>query len=277
MWGLTEFADLSPEEFQTQYLRPTILQKIQERERTNDPHHHHHNHQHQKGGNHVRRRRALTFPGPVPDKVDWRTKGIITPVKHQKSCGACWAFSTVETVESMHALQNGKLEPLSVQQVIDCATNGNMGCNGGDTCSAVQWMTGQKLATETQYPLTLQDGTCRLRASPTGVQVNGNYTCDNYVGAENDLLTVLANHGPVAVAVDATNWQYYVGGVIQWNCDANNNHAVQIVGYDKKATPPHYIVRNSWGTSFGDNGYMYIATGSNLCGIAREVSTLSVK
>jgi len=65
--------------------------------------------------------------------------------------------------------------------------------------------------------------------------------------------------------------------VIQWNCDANNNHAVQIVGYDKTATPPHYIVRNSWGTSFGDSGYMYIAIGSNLCGIAREVSTLSVK
>ncbi|ODM97411.1 Cathepsin O [Orchesella cincta] len=274
VWGLTELADMSPEEFSLQYLSPTILQKIEERERSHkDSHHHHHSHH----DNHVRRRRALSIPGPLPEKVDWRTKGVISPVKHQKSCGACWAFSTVETVESMNAILKGNLQTLSIQQVIDCATNGNMGCNGGDTCAAVDWMTGQRLALETEYPLTLVDGTCKLRASPSGIQVNANYTCDNYVGAENDLLTVLAHHGPVAVAVDATNWQYYVGGVIQWNCDANNNHAVQIVGYDQTATPPHYIVRNSWGTTYGDGGYMYIAIGSNLCGIAREVSSLSVK
>lgn len=177
LWGLTQFADMSPDEFRSQYLSPAILHKIQEREKNkNDSHHHHHNHHHSE--NQVRRKRALKFAGTTPDKIDWRTKGVITGVKHQKSCGACWAFSTVETVESMHALQNGKLEPLSVQQVIDCAGNGNMGCNGGDTCSAVDWMTGIKLATETQYPLTLQDDSCKLRASPLGVQVNKNYTCD---------------------------------------------------------------------------------------------------
>lgn len=176
VFGLTQFADLSPEEFQRQYLSPAILQKIEQREKNEnkDSHHHHHSHH----DNRLRRKRALSFAGPIPEKIDWRTKGVITPVKHQKSCGACWAFSTVETVESMNALQNGKLEPLSVQQVIDCAGNGNMGCNGGDTCSAVDWMTGIKLTSEAQYPLTLQDGSCKLRATPVGVQVNKNYTCD---------------------------------------------------------------------------------------------------
>jgi cathepsin O len=91
----------------------------------------------------------------------------------------------------------------------------------------------------------------------------------SYVGSEEDLLKVLATHGPVAVAVNALNWQNYVGGVIQFHCDGSPlslNHAVQIVGYDKTAPIPHYIVRNSWGTDFGDKGYLYIAIGGNVCG-----------
>jgi len=210
-------------------------------------------------------------------KVDWRQKGIVTPVKHQKNCGACWAFSTVEVVESMQALQRGVLTPLSVQQVIDCSKNGNMGCNGGDTCAALSWMMSRKLVPESQYPTTLVDGTCRLQSGTTGVEIAGNYTCENLIGSEKKVISILANHGPVVAAVDATNWQYYVGGVIQYNCDANVNHAVQIVGYDQTATPPHYIIRNSWGPDFGDKGYLYVAIGSNLCGIAREVSAVSVK
>jgi len=293
VYGVTEFSDMSNEEFRRAYLRPDINDKIKTRERHHnhiphpDSHHHHHHHE----GDEVdvidvaentvmrrRKRRALSFTGSLPDKVDWRTKGAVTPILHQKSCGACWAFSTVATVESMKAIQTGKLEALSVQYVIDCATNGNMGCNGGDTCGALSWMQDQKLIPPaSQYPLTLEEGKCKLKQSKSGVQISPNYTCDSYVGAEENLLSVLAHHGPVAAAVDATNWQYYVGGVIQWNCDSNNNHAVQIVGYDKTATPPHYIVRNSWGTDFGDNGFLYIAIGSDLCGITKEVSSLTVE
>jgi len=161
--------------------------------------------------------------------------------------------------------------------VIDCATEHNNGCNGGDTCTAIQWMASHKLATEADYPLTLKDGICRVQSAPNGIQVNGNYSCDSYEGREEKVLEVVANHGPVAVAVDATNWQFYMGGVIQWNCDSRVNHAVQIVGYDKTADPPHYILRNSWGPTFGDNGYLYVAIGSNLCGIAMEVTYLSVQ
>lgn len=191
VWGLTEFSDMSPEEFKSRYLRPEIHEKIKNREKSHkthpDPHHHHH-HNGEKISDETfhtnnlvaRKKRSLSFPGTIPDKVDWRTKGVITPVLHQKSCGACWAFSTIETVESMRAIKSGKLEALSVQYVIDCATNGNMGCNGGDTCGALSWMVGTKLISASQYPLTLKDAACMLRSSNTGVQVNSNYTCDEY-------------------------------------------------------------------------------------------------
>lgn len=86
--------------------------------------------------------------------------------------------------------------------------------------------------------------------------------------------------GPVAVAINAISWQNYLSGVIQYHCDASLNflnHAVQIVGYDLSAEIPHYIVRNSWGEDFGDGGYLYIAVGKNLCGLANEVATVTLR
>lgn len=92
----------------------------------------------------------------------------------------------------------------------------------------------------------------------------------SFVDAEDELLIALATHGPVAAAVNALSWQNYLGGVIQYHCDGsfnNLNHAVQIIGYDKSVAVPHYIIKNSWGSNFGDKGYMYIGIGNNLCGI----------
>lgn len=97
----------------------------------------------------------------------------------------------------------------------------------------------------------------------------GFFVIFSLVGNENDILRLLAYHGPVAVAVNALTWQYYIGGVIQFHCSGGPydiNHAVQIVGYDRTAPTPHYIVRNSWGTAFGNKGYLYLAIGSNVCG-----------
>jgi hypothetical protein len=128
----------------------------------------------------------------------------------------------------MQALATGNLEELSVQQVIDCSKNGNSGCSGGDTCTAVAWMSNRKLSSEAKYPLTLKDGSCRLQSSAEGVQVARNYSCSRLIDDEDKMVELLATHGPVAVAVDATNWQYYVGGVIQWNCETSVNHAVQV-------------------------------------------------
>lgn len=96
-----------------------------------------------------------------------------------------------------------------------------------------------------------------------------NQICSSFVNAESKLLTLLVAHGPVAAAVNAISWQNYLGGVIQYHCDSsfdNLNHAVQIVGYDLTASIPHYIIKNSWGPTFGNKGYLYIAIGKNLCG-----------
>jgi len=274
-WGLTAFSDMDTEEFKNEYLDPGFLDRVLSRKKSRK---HFKSNQDPSEGfllNNLisRKKRAATT---VPDKINWLTKGVVTPVKHQKSCGACWAFSTVETVESMNALQKGTLEQLSVQQVIDCSKNGNMGCNGGDTCTAIDWMSSSRLALEKDYPTTLKNENCLLQAANNGIRVNSNFSCSDFEGSEDEMLSVLANHGPVTVAVDAANWQFYVGGIIQWNCEANLNHAVQIVGYDKTGSTPHYIVRNSWGTDFGDKGYLYVAIGSNLCGIASHVAWLSV-
>lgn len=102
----------------------------------------------------------------------------------------------------------------------------------------------------------------------------------SYVNSEEKILHILANYGPVTVAVNAMLWQHYLGGIIQYHCDgaiANLNHAVLIVGYDRTGDIPHYIAQNSWGSDFGDNGYVKIAYGKNVCGIANQVSTIKLE
>lgn len=215
----------------------------------------------------------------ILQKLDWRTYlnySIISPVKNQKKCGGCWAFSTVETVESMVAKTTGSSPPsLSVQQVIDCSSN-NEGCQGGDTCTALKWMVNTKtpLVSDIHYPLTDESNFCKIEPNKTkGVQVK-NYKCYRHV-SEDKVLQLLQT-GPLVAAVDATTWYNYQGGIIQYHCDAFINHAVQIVGYDLTGEVPFYIVRNSWGNDFGHEGYIYIKIGANVCGIASEISTVSV-
>ncbi|CAB3372719.1 Hypothetical predicted protein [Cloeon dipterum] len=274
-YGATKFSDLSQEEFIQTYLNPDLsvkFMKKEHREQLIQKHHHS-----------KREKRAVIFDNTLPMVVDWRKMGILTPIKNQKTCGACWAFSTIETIEAMQALQKGKSVMLSVQQGVDCATNGNIGCAGGDTCRFLEWMNASKVAlvTENQYPFTGMTGKCKVtdNVNTVGTRITSNFTCNNYVGEEQELMRVVATHGPVAVAVNALNWQNYLGGVIQFNCDGNPfslNHAVQIVGYDRTAAIPFYIIRNSWGSDFGDKGYLYIAIGDNICGLANEVSAVNV-
>ncbi|XP_045203881.2 cathepsin O-like [Mercenaria mercenaria] len=258
--GLTKFSDLSFAEFKELYLsdlQPSV-----------------------KPFNHTRiipvqQLRKL----PIPDRLDWRTYlnySIISPVKNQKKCGGCWAFSTVETVESMVAKATGNAPPnLSVQQVIDCASN-NAGCEGGDTCRALSWMVDSKtpLVSDALYPLTDESNFCKIEPNDTkGTQVK-DYQCYKHV-SEDKVLQLLQG-GPLVAAVDATTWYNYQGGVIQYHCDAFVNHAVQIVGYDLSGEVPYYIVRNSWGADFGHDGFLYIKIGENVCGIASEISTVLV-
>jgi len=265
-FGITKFSDLSPQEFREMMLRhhpssPSCFKSYSNNFKRN-----------------VRGKRDTS--GYLPTHIDWREKNAVTKVKNQKNCGACWAFSIVETIESMYAIATGKLKDLSIQQVIDCATFGNFGCMGGDTCTALDWMVSDKvgLVVEQQYPLTLQDQECNIPSeNQQGIHILSNYTCFNMVGEEEEMKNILAFHGPVTAAVDASSWQDYLGGIIQFNCDQDVNHAVEVVGYDNEGPVPYFILRNSWGPDYGIDGYLHVAVGNNLCGIAREVSVLDVQ
>lgn len=114
----------------------------------------------------------------IPQKVDWRKNGTITKVKNQGHCGACWAFVVIENLESMVAIRGQQLEEFSVQELIDCAENGNEGCNGGDMCSLLHWMTKKqiKVVKEKDYPLKLIDDQCKIKKNQTGIEVL-NYAC----------------------------------------------------------------------------------------------------
>ncbi|XP_068970681.1 cathepsin O-like [Bombus flavifrons] len=272
-YGLTEFSDMSEDEF----LSLTLLPDLPARGEKHVNESYHRRHHLLQSTNRVKKSVS------IPLRFDWRDKGVITPVRNQGSCGACWAFSTVEVVESMYAIKNGTLHMLSVQEMIDCAKNSNFGCEGGDICSLLSWLLASKVQIfqESTYPLVGKTSMCKLGKmidKASGVKIR-DFNCDNFVDAEDELLITVATHGPVAAAVNALSWQNYLGGVIQYHCDGSFdslNHAVQIIGYDKSAAIPHYIIKNSWGTNFGDKGYMYIGIGNNLCGIANQVSSLDI-
>lgn len=259
IYGLTRYSDLTPEEFRNLF---SVFP-------------------HKRAANLTEQPRGLLLNSlsvlSYPPRFDWRARKVITPVRNQRNCGACWAFSTIECIETMNALKTGSLTELSVQQMIDCSNTSNHGCSGGDTCTALEWLKTSRvqLVESSVYPFTGTTGQCL--SPPSAVQVRlDEYTCSRFVGNEDIMLGLLATRGPLVAAVDAATWQDYLGGIIQYHCEAGRNHAVQIVGYDATGDVPHYIVRNSWGTSFGDDGYLYVAVGKNLCGIAEEVSTVAV-
>ncbi|KAJ8982972.1 hypothetical protein NQ317_001412 [Molorchus minor] len=154
----------------------------------------------------------------MPLKLDWRNKNVVTNPINQHTCSGCWAFSGIGMIESLNAIRTGKLEKLSIQQAIDCNIYSD-GCNGGNTCAFMHWMKADrvKIVREYQYPLKLTNGECK-NLTTDGVQIN-RFECINLVGSEIIMLTLLAQNGPLAVAVNALTWQNYIGGVIQFHCE----------------------------------------------------------
>ncbi|MEE6461165.1 hypothetical protein FKM82_001214 [Ascaphus truei] len=189
-------------------------------------------------------------------------------------CGGCWAFSIVGAVESAYAIRGNLLEELSVQQVIDCSYK-DYGCNGGSTLSAFNWLnqTRIKLVRNSKYTFKAHTGYCTyFPGSDFGVSIKG-YEEYDFSGYEEEMMKMLIDLGPLAVIVDAVSWQDYLGGIIQHHCSSGEaNHAVLVIGFDKTGDTPYWIVKNSWGTSWGIEGYVYIKMGGNVCGIAETVS-----
>ncbi|XP_037532056.1 cathepsin S, ortholog2, tandem duplicate 1 [Nematolebias whitei] len=208
----------------------------------------------------------------APDTVDWREKGSVTRVKMQGSCGSCWAFSAAGALEGQLAIKTGKLIDLSPQNLVDCSTKyGNHGCNGGFMHHAFQYVIdNQGIDTDASYPYTAQQQDCRY--NPAYRTAN----CSRYAflpeGDEAALMEGISNIGPIAVAIDATRprFAFYKNGVYNDpTCTQNVNHAVLTVGYGTLNNQDYWLVKNSWGTTFGDEGYIRMARNQkNQCGIA---------
>ncbi|KAF7838225.1 vignain [Senna tora] len=214
----------------------------------------------------------------VPPSVDWRKKGAVTAVKDQGQCGSCWAFSTIVAVEGINQIKTKKLVSLSEQELVDCDTSENEGCNGGLMEYAFEFIKRKGgITTESNYPYTAEDGTCDVsKQDDPAVSIDGHETVP--VNDEDSLLKAVANQ-PVSVAIDAagSDFQFYSEGVFTGACGKELDHGVAIVGYGTTLDGTKYwIVKNSWGTEWGEQGYIRMQRGisnkEGICGIAMEAS-----
>jgi len=206
----------------------------------------------------------------LPEKKDWRDDGVVTAVKDQGMCGSCWAFATVETLESYLALESG--EPaieLSPQQIVSCTPNplkcgGTGGCSGSIPEIGFSYSALFGIVTEEEYPYTSghtgRTGDCQYDAES---QVASAYNRGYETLPHNDFdvfMEHVATKGPLAISSDASRWSFYSGGVFDgcsYDKNIEINHAIQVVGYDSDPVHGDYwIVRNSWGSNWGDGGYI---------------------
>jgi len=216
--------------------------------------------------------------------LDWRTKGVVTPVKNQGGCGSCWAFGTTGAVESAWAISTGTLLQVAEQQLVDCAgAFGNQGCNGGLPSQAFEYIKAAGgIMLGKDYAYTARDGRCRFDITKVAAKVTSEVNITQ--GSETELFDAITTKGPVAIAFQvAGDFQSYRSGVYDsTRCRSGPmdvNHAVLAVGYgtDAASSKPYWIVKNSWGTSFGIQGYFYMVRNKNMCGIATCASYPNVK
>ena len=205
----------------------------------------------------------------LEDSLDWRAKGAVTPVKNQGQCGSCWAFSTTGAVEGSMFLAYGQLQSYSEQQLVDCSRQNN-GCNGGLMDYAFQYIETAPLEQESDYPYTARDGTCKYVASK-GVGKVKAFKDVSQDKSGSQLKAAIAK-GPVSVAIEADQFvfQGYTGGVITRGCGSQLDHGVLAVGYGTEGSQDYILVKNSWGASWGDQGYVKIAP--DQCGITLAAS-----
>jgi C1A family cysteine protease len=212
----------------------------------------------------------------VPDSVDWRSQGAVTPVKNQGQCGSCWSFSATGAMEGAWAISKHQLVSLSEQQLVDCSKKyGNMGCNGGLMDSAFQYEIDNGACTEASYPYVGVGGTCQ-NCNPV-VKVSG---CVDIPSRNQVLLKEAVSVGPVSVAIEADTryFQFYSGGILSSSsCGTNLDHGVLVVAYGTENGAKYWTVKNSWGPSWGEGGYVRIArtestNDAGVCGIALQAS-----
>jgi cathepsin F len=211
----------------------------------------------------------------APDSVDWRTQGVVTEVKNQGQCGSCWSFSTTGNVEGQWKLAGNDLVSLSEQQMVDC-DKVDQGCNGGLPSNAYEYLiqAGGSVS-EADYPYTAADGTCHFDKSKVVAKIS-NWTAIST--DETQIAAYTAAHGPLSIGINAGPMQLYTSGVSNpWFCNPSQlDHGVLIVGYGTDGSKPYWIIKNSWGESWGESGYYRIIRGKGKCGLNTMVTSAIV-
>jgi len=213
----------------------------------------------------------------VPESKDWRDEGAVTTVKNQEQCGSCWSFSATGAIEGAYFLKNGELVSFSEQMLVDCDYE-DLGCNGGLMDNAFEWIEDNGgLCSEHAYPYIAKKESCRdwsctpvSHSNPTGwVDIDQ---------SEKALMEAVAQT-PVAIAIEADQmaFQFYSDGVFTGSCGTSLDHGVLAVGYGKDESGQEYwIVKNSWGDSWGKDGYIYLEKGKDQeggqCGLYLQAS-----
>ncbi|CAL5326207.1 unnamed protein product [Camellia sinensis] len=260
--GMNRFADLTNEEYRSRYLgtrtdakRRFVKSKVG-----------------------LSRRYVVRGDEELPESVDWRTKGAVAPIKDQGDCGSCWAFSTVAAVEGLNKIKTGELIELSEQELVDCDRAYDAGCNGGLMDYAFQFIIENGgIDSESDYPYLGVDGQCDPTRKNAKVVSIDDY--EDVPPFDELALKNAVAHQPVSVAIEASGraLQLYLSGIFTGECGMALDHGVAVVGYGKENGVDYWIVRNSWGASWGESGYIrmernVVATYTGKCGIAMQAS-----